>query len=76
MRAGGRGEAAWAHVGRHPQRWASGVPGSTCGSPPLFRVKVVRRRAGFKVFSYFFEGSRVFFVRRRAGSKVLWFTTL
>ena len=42
----------------------------------FFRVKVVRRRAGFKVFSYFFVGSRVFFVRRRAGSKVLWFTTL
>ena len=41
-----------------------------------FRVKVVRRRAGFKVFSYFVEGSRAFFVRRRAGSKVLWFTTL
>ena len=35
-----------------------------------FRVKVVRRRAGFKVFSCFTEGSRVFFVRRRRGFKV------
>ena len=41
-----------------------------------FRVKVVRRHAGFKVFSSFFVGSRAYFVRRRADSKVLWFTTL
>ena len=44
--------------------------------PATFRVKVVRRRAGSKAFSFFFVGSRAFFVRRRAGSKVLWFTTL
>ncbi len=33
VRAGGRGEAAWARVGRHPQRWASRVLGATCCAP-------------------------------------------
>ena len=30
VRAGGRGEAAWAREGRHPQRWVSRVLGWTC----------------------------------------------
>ena len=29
VRASGRGEAAWAREGRHPQRWASRVLGSS-----------------------------------------------
>ena len=28
-----RGEAAWAHLGRYPYRWASRVLGSTCSGP-------------------------------------------
>ena len=31
VRASGRGEAAWAREGRHPERWASRVLGSFRG---------------------------------------------
>ena len=53
VRASGRGEAAWAREGRHPQRWASRVLGSTCRSV-AFRRGVghtfADRRAGFNGF--------------------------
>ena len=57
VRASGRGEAAWAREGRHPERWASRELGSS-----LLRVACfcffADRRAGSKGFWSFFEGSR------------------
>ena len=33
VRASGRGEAAWAREGRHPERWASRELGWSCSGP-------------------------------------------
>ena len=67
-RACGRGEAAWARVGRHPYRWASRVLGSTCSGPGGDHFLC----AGVWVLSVFARKSGLCcppFVRRRVGFK-------
>ena len=69
MRASGRGEAAWAREGRHPERWASRVLGSRGRHPSrvfdflLTGVRVLR------VFGLFLRARGHDFADRRAGFK-------
>ena len=52
VRASGRGEAAWAREGRHPERWASREPGWVRLVPfrADFLLTFADRRAGFNGF--------------------------
>ena len=65
VRAGGRGEAVRARVGRYPPRWASWELVSTWSD--TFRSTFVHRHVGFKRFWYFIGGSGCVFCAQACG---------
>ena len=70
VRAGGRGEAAWAREGRHPERWASRVLGWFRRSGLIFYQLLLTGVRVLMVFGLKVLARGVDIVDRRAGFKV------
>ena len=70
VRASGRGEAAWAREGRHPERWASREPGSSRRSGLIFYQLLLTGVRVLMVFGLKVLARGVDIVDRRAGFKV------
>ena len=68
VRAGGRGEAVRARVGRYPPRWASRVLVSTC-SPTLFAQLLCTGTWVLRYFGTLLKARGACFVHRYFGFK-------